>query len=87
MASKTPHISLTTDWTRIDNSAAVIAGKVILGIVQIEYCTSQPAVTDLGIPFSAGESFGPITVASGDQVWAKASGGTARIASWQRAAA
>lgn len=88
MASKTAQISLTSAWQRIDGSQPVIAGKVISGFCQIEYCTSQPADSDLGIPFSAGEPFS-ISIATGDQVWAKSSGGSAssaRLGIWQRAA-
>lgn len=87
MASKTGQFTLTQAWQRIDAAQPIQGGKVISGSCQIEYCTSAPADTDLGIPFVSGEPFS-IEIASGDQVWAKASSPLgARIAVWQRAAA
>lgn len=91
MASKTPTIDLTVtagvaDWIRIDGSQPIIAGKPLSGPIQIEYCTSQPALTDLGMPVDQYEPFS-ISVATGDQVWAKsANKQPQRVVVFQRAA-
>lgn len=86
MASKTAQITLTQAWQRIDGTQPIIAGKVIQGSCQIEYCTSQPADTDQGIPYVAGEPFS-LSIATGDQVWAKASTSQgSRLGVYQRAA-
>jgi hypothetical protein len=79
MASKTAQITLNPTWQRIDGSELQLVGKVVSGFCQIEYCTSEPAAGDLGVPFGPGEQIN-ITVIDGDQVWAKTGSGSARLA-------